>query len=148
MEDIRNHEHQVAHDLRVEKIKKKGKELQSVIITIITIVYTYLMRVALSPNDILEKLIPPGSQDVQNGYRDYSERLPAGHGILVVRQSDDPEGGYQLGDGEEELMVPLGVKLVVPVIDVDPPSVIVGEHSGRKEQHHGVSESLLNRQPR
>jgi len=68
------------------------------------------------------------------------------YGILLIRQRNDPGGRYQLGDGEEQLMIPLGVEVVVPVINVNPPRVIIGEQSGREEEHHGLSQSLFDRQ--
>lgn len=105
----------------------------------------YLVRIAFPSDNILEELIPAGSQNMQNRYRDYGKRLSASYRILTIRQMEDPEGGYQLGDREEHLMIPLGVKLIVPVIYVHPPGVVVREHGGREEQHHGISESLLNR---
>jgi len=90
------------------------------------------MRMAFSPNNILEELIPSASHNMQKSYRGYAERLSVSYGILFVRQMNDPGGGYQLGDGKEQLMVPLGIKVIVPVINVNPPRIIVGEQSGRE----------------
>lgn len=89
-----------------------------------------------SPDDIHKELIPSTSRNMQNSYRDYTKHLPVSYGVLPVRQMNDPGGGYQLGDGKEQLMVPLGVEVVVPVININPPRVIMGEQSGRKEEHH------------
>lgn len=106
------------------------------------------MRVALSSNDILEKLIPPTSHNMQKGYRGNAERLSMSYRILLIRKINDPGGGYQLGDGKEQLVIPLGIKVVVPIININPPRVIIGEQSGREEEHHRLSESLFDRQSR
>lgn len=119
LEDIRYHEAQIAY---------------------------HLVRVTLPSDDILEKLIPSARHDVQKGYRGDAERLSVSYGILLVRERHHPGGGYQLGDGEEQLMIPLRVEVVVPIINVNPPRVIIGEQCGREEEHHGLPQSLLHRQ--
>jgi len=104
------------------------------------------MRVALTLDDVHKELIPSAGHNVQEGYRRYAKRLSMSYGVLLICQMNDPAGRYQLGNGEEQLMVPLGVEIVVPVVDVDPPGVVVGEEGSREQEHHGVSESLFDRQ--
>lgn len=102
----------------------------------------------LSSNNIHEKLIPSASYDMQKSYRGNAERLSMSYGTLFIRKTNNPIGGYQLSDGKEQLMIPLGIEIVVPVININPPRVIIWEQSRWEEEHHGLSKSLFDRQSR
>lgn len=103
------------------EIKNK---LQDVSLSLL-FVDSYLMRVALSSNDVHEKLIPSTSHDMQQSYRGNAERFSMSYGILLIRKVNDPTGGYQLSDSKEQLVIPLGIKIVVPIINVNPPRIII-----------------------
>lgn len=47
------------------------------------------------------------------------------HTLSPVKQMHHHGSGRQLCDGEEELMVPLAIEVIVPVIEVGPPGVVV-----------------------
>lgn len=92
---------------------------------ILSFLFFYLMCITLPSDDICDKLIPPTSQNVQNGYCSNTKCLSMSYGIFIVRQVDNHDSRYYFSYGKEQLVIPLGVKIIVPIIYVHPPRVIM-----------------------
>lgn len=60
---------------------------------------------------------------------------------------EDGHRRYDLGDGEEQLVIPLAVKVIVVVVQVGPPRVVVREYGGQEQHNHTVAGRPFHQQP-
>lgn len=57
----------------------------------------------------------------------------------LIHQVGDSDGGDEFSDGEEELVVPLAVEVIVPVVEVGPPGIVMGVDAAQEQHNHGDS---------
>ena len=83
------------------------------------------------PDDIGPELIAGRSNDVNQGNIDHSQQFRPSESSGLIAHENDQYAGQDLSHGKEELMIPLEVKVIVPVIEVTPPSVVMGVDRGQ-----------------
>lgn len=105
------------------------------------------MSVSFSSDNICDELIPSTGNDVQQSNPSDHECLSIGDEVLRIGHVQYQKGWYEFGDGEEHLMIPLRVKVVVPIVYVHPPRVVVRKYSAGEEDEHARSQASLECQP-
>ena len=89
-----------------------------------------LMPHAAISNDISPKLIAGGSDNMDEGDVDHSQQFRPVEGPRRVAHEKHEDGRDEFGHGEKQLMVPLEIKVIVPIIEITPPAVVMGINRG------------------
>jgi hypothetical protein len=105
-----------------------------------------LVKKPLSENDVPNELIPARGEDVEEGNVGDDEHGKGCNWLPSIKEPKHAHCGNELGNGEEELVGPLVIEVVVPVVPCHPPGIVVGVEGAEEEEAHCAPELPLEKE--